>query len=436
MSSQDEVRHPRPAARLPPRPGHGPRLPRATNDDDEGLTAGWNVDGLLVAAAIGFAAAAVFLVSSSAQATPYDYFIRLADAFLHGRIALDQAPSWLNELVPATNGSGWYVVYPPMPAVLLLPFVAVFGTGLAQQIPSALFGGVAVALVYIVLGRFTLTARARALLTLTFGFGTAFWYVAEVGSAWYISQTVAVLFALAALLPALSRRAPFLVGLLLGCATLARLPVGLTAPFYLAMLLGLDWPPRLPADRARALRTIVGFGIGLAIPLACYAAYNLARWGTVVDLGYVRIPDIQADQFYQDGILSLSYIPRNLYAIFLRSWNFVDHPPWLQPSWWGLAVPLTTPLILWLGRARVRDPRVAYAVIGVALALIPIVTHGNVGVTQFGYRFSLDVQPLLWVILATVFERGVSRWATAAAIASIAICAYGVVAINLGFVAY
>ena len=35
-------------------------------------------------------------------------------------------------------------------------------------------------------------------------------------------------------------------------------------------------------------------------------------------------------------------------------------------------------------------------------------THGNVGLTQFGYRFSLDVQPLLFVILATVFERGMS----------------------------
>jgi hypothetical protein len=403
----------------------------------EGLLSAWGADQTLFAAAIGFAAAALFLLSSSSQPTPYDYFIRLADAFLHGRIELTQAPAWLNELVPATNGTtGWYVVYPPMPAILLMPFVAVFGTGLPQQVPSVLFGGAGVALVWLVLGRFALSARARAMLTVVFAFGTVFWYVTEVGSAWYISQTVAVLFAVAALLPALARRAPFLVGLLLGCATLARLPVGLTAPFYLAMLLGLEWPPRLPKDRAGALRTVIAFGLGMAIPMAFYAAYNLARWGTVVDLGYVRIPNIQADQFYQNGILSITYIPRNLYAIFLRSWNYVDSPPWLQPSWWGLAVPLTTPLILWLGRARLRDPRVAYAVIGTGLALIPIVTHGNVGVTQFGYRFSLDVQPLLWVILATVFERGVSRWAAAAAIASVVICTYGVVAINLGFVAY
>jgi hypothetical protein len=64
------------------------------------------------------------------------------------------------------------------------------------------------------------------------------------------------------------------------------------------------------------------------------------------------------------------------------------------------------------------------------------VTHGNVGLTQFGYRFSLDVQPLLFVILATVFERGMGRRAWIASGASVAICAYGIWAIGIGFVEF
>ena len=78
----------------------------------------------------------------------------------------------------------------------------------------------------------------------------------------------------------------------------------------------------------------------------------------------------------------------------------------------------------------------AWAAIATALALIPIVTHGNVGISQFGYRFSLDVQPLLFVILATVFERGMSRLAAAAGVVSIAVCAYAIWAISIGFVSY
>jgi hypothetical protein len=97
---------------------------------------------------------------------------------------------------------------------------------------------------------------------------------------------------------------------------------------------------------------------------------------------------------------------------------------------------LATPLFLWLLRARLRDRLVPWAVLACAITLIPIVTHGNVGFTQFGYRFSLDVQPLLFVILATVFARGMSRLAAAAAVLSIAICTYGVWAIATGFVSF
>jgi hypothetical protein len=76
------------------------------------------------------------------------------------------------------------------------------------------------------------------------------------------------------------------------------------------------------------------------------------------------------------------------------------------------------------------------SVVAIALVAIPIVTHGNVGVTQFGYRFSLDVQVFLFVVLATVFERGMSRLAWLAGVASIVICAYAIWAISIDFVAY
>jgi hypothetical protein len=378
---------------------------------------------------------AIYLFTSSRDRQELDYFVRLADAMLHGRIYLTEAPSWLNELIPK-NGV-WYVAYPPWPAVLLMPFVAVFGVGFDQNIASCLFGGIAVGLAWLVFGRFALSGRIRLGLTVVFGFGTVLWYVAEVGSVWYISHVVAVMFSMAALLVLFQRRWPFLVGLLLGLAAISRLPVGLTAPFFLALILGLGWPPRLPArgERGRAARNGLAFLLGIAIPTIGYVLYNEARWGTIVDQSYVLIPGVLDDPIYaKHGILSIDYIPRHFYAIFLRSFNFVDDPPFLEPSWYGLSLFLTTPLLVWLLRARWRDPRVAWAAIGTAIALIPIVTHGNVGLTQFGYRFSLDVQPLLFVILATVFERGMSRLAWAAALASVMICAYGLWAIGIGFV--
>jgi hypothetical protein len=426
-------------AREAPRSVHQPRLatPGAREDAVPGSALAWirahgEVWSTLVVAVV---VSAIYLYTSSRDRENLDYFVRLADAFLHGRITLLEAPSWLNELIPAGPGE-WYVAYPPLPAVLLVPVVALFGTDIHEQVVSSVMGGAAVGLAWLLFGVFSLSRRARITLTVAFGLGTVLWYVAEVGSVWYFAHVVAVFFMLAALNLTFRGRAPLLVGLFLGFAATSRLPVALSAPLFVAILLRLGWPPRLP-PLERTIRTVAPFVVGLAIPLAIYALYNVVRWGSPFDEGYVRIPGVLDDPIYRDhGILSLWYIPRNLYAIFFRSWNFVDEAPFLQPSWWGLSIFLTTPLFLWLFRARLRDPRVAYSLGGIALVAVPIVTHGNVGITQFGYRFSLDFQPLLFVILATVFERGISRLAIAATIASVLICGYAIWAIGIGFVEF
>lgn len=392
--------------------------------------------GFVLMTALG---AAVFLLTADPEPQALDYFSRLADALLQGRFWLDDAPSWLNELIPAGDGR-WYVPYPPMPAILALPFVAVFGREFPAQTYSALYGGLAVGLVYLVLGRLGLALRVRDRLALAavFAFGTCFWFIAIGGSAWYFAHVAAVLLLAASVLCALTKQPAWIAGLLLGLAALARLPVGLALPFVLAAQLDFPGLAGLRAmDRGALVRTTVVFGLGLAVPAAVYIAFNIVRWGTILDQSYVAIPGVLEDPIYaKHGILSPWYIPRNVFAILFRSWNYVDDAPWLQPSWWGLGIFLTTPLYLWLLKARPRTPMVAWALLATAIVSIPIITHGNVGITQFGYRFSLDFQLLLFVILATVIARGWTRLMAAAAVASIVICAYAVWAISIDFVAF
>ena len=93
---------------------------------------------------IGVIAAAIYVAAGIGLSTDYDYYGRLADAFLHGRWWLTEAPPWLNELLPCGDGR-FCVAYPPLPAILSLPFVSFFPTAVAQ---------VVVMLVFIVLGVF------------------------------------------------------------------------------------------------------------------------------------------------------------------------------------------------------------------------------------------------------------------------------------------
>ena len=55
----------------------------------------------------GLLAAGVYLFTSDRDRQELDYFVRLADAFLHGRLYVTEAPTWLNELIPAGPGR-WY----------------------------------------------------------------------------------------------------------------------------------------------------------------------------------------------------------------------------------------------------------------------------------------------------------------------------------------
>lgn len=386
--------------------------------------------------AFGGLATLVYWYSAGPDGTALNYFVRLADALLHGRFWLTSGESWLNELVPVAGR--FYVVYPPMPAIFLVPLVALFGPDVHQQAASVLAGGVSVGFFWLLARRFAIPSRVAALLTLVFGFGTVLWWASETGTAWVTSHAFAVCFLTAALLLAQLRRAPLLAGLLLGAAMLSRLPVVLAAPYFLAIYgeLGSPWRPRELLRGWEPLKA-VSFALGLGAAVAVYFAYNAARWGTIFDRGYALIPGVLEDPIYaKHGLFALEYLPRHLFAIFLRSWNYVDDPPFFQPSLWGLGLFLTTPLLLWLLRARLSDRRVAWALVATAAILVPIVTHGNVGIAQFGYRFSLDFQPLLFVVLATVFERGISRLAWVAGAASIAICGYAIWAIGIGFSAY
>ena len=159
------------------------------------------------------------------------HFVHLAEAFLRGRLDVerDKAPS-LTELVPS-NGRH-YVVYPPMPAMLLMPLVAVWGTRVRSWAFSITLAALCVGLTYGLLRRTGATRQVSTWATILFGFGTTFWYTSLPGSSWYLALVVGTLFLLLACLEAYGHKRPFLIGLLVGAAALSRLPIVLATPFF------------------------------------------------------------------------------------------------------------------------------------------------------------------------------------------------------------
>ena len=139
----------------------------------------------------------VYYLTGEGGATPYHYFVPLADAFLEGRLYVLDKPRWLNELLEI-NGR-FYVIYPPMPAILLIPQVAISGLKANQTLASVFWASINVTLVYFLMRKLTTNLRIQIWLTLLFGFGTIHWYIASIGKGWFFAHSVSILFLILAI---------------------------------------------------------------------------------------------------------------------------------------------------------------------------------------------------------------------------------------------
>ncbi len=357
-----------------------------------------------------------------------DHFVYLADAFLHGRLGVSGGGTALAEIVPF-NGN-YFVVYPPMPAVLLLPFVALFGTSFDQSLMSIFLASLCVVATCLMLKKTGANASKALWLTALFGFGTCFWFTASVGSSWYIEHVSAVLFLTLAIILALYKKSTFLSGLLLGFAFLSRLPVVLSFPFFLLLIYeqNTTWKPRL--------KQASYFLVGLGTMVGVYALYNLGRWGVFSDLGYSLIPGIQQDPYFQQGIFNIAYIPRHIYAILFQGPILLNNFPYFEPNWMGLGLFFTTPAFIYIFKGP-WNRLSKYAALAVACILPILITHGTVGFTQFGYRFSLDFTPFLMLLAAKGMRENLGWEEKALIILSILVNLWGVVSIiKFNFVSF
>src|SRR5256886_7793340 len=232
-----------------------------------------------IALALAIAGAAAYVIAGLGLLTVYDYDGRLAQALLHGRWWLEEAPPWLNELLPCGDGR-FCVVIPPLPAILAVPFAIFLSPAAAQVVASRIAGGASTGVLYAALRAFG-APRGYALIgAMLSTFGTTLFFSSVDGRAWYAAHAASMLFLALAFAVAARGGNAVAVGALIGISALARLPVAFAAP-----ALALLCARRAGTGYGRALGAVVAGGVPFAI---VYLGYNVLRWGTPLDEGYAR----------------------------------------------------------------------------------------------------------------------------------------------------
>ncbi len=371
----------------------------------------------------GIVAVVAILLASGLKATPYDNFVLLADAFRHGRVWID----WPGPYIDALPYHGkYYVIEAPLPAVLLLPAVFVWGTHVNQTLLAALLGGVATFAGYEIARRLAVPRRTTILLCTFLLFGTDLFWCAMLGDVWFIAHVASVAATLLAIRELLGARRGALVALYAVCAVESRFTMVLVLPIYAALLwFGMGTDDARDVDRSARVRAVAAYALTLVPFAGLWIGYNVARWGVPYDIGYTA-------WYHQDSVgrpegspFRLEYFPQEAYSFFIRFPDVRAAYPYVIPSLAGVALTWTSPALALAAFAR-RPTRLVLACAAATLVCAaPNFVYYVNGFAQFGMRHALDFEPFLFVLMALASRSGMGRGWAALAWYSIAIGAWG-----------
>lgn len=340
----------------------------------------------------------VIYLLTSAGNTPYDYFIRLADAFLNNSYYLTDNPAWLNELIPLKNG-GYGVVYPPAPAIIAMPFVYLYGPEFPQQIIAHLLG----ALLIIITAKIAYLKSKRISMFiwvfLLAGFGNIIWYLSSNGSVWYLGQVAGAFFLMATLYESLTKKRPIVVSVLFAMAVLSRLQLVLAFPI-------ISYLNKDSLTKLKVAKYLMPFGVLMS--LFCF--YNFLRFGSFFETGYSLIPNVLNEPWYYNGIFSTSYITNNLRVMFTSLPIIFNEFPYIRPSWGGLSILITSPAFIYAIFAKLKDKENIYIWLSLLMVAFVNLSHGGTGFTQFGYRYAVDFYPLIFMLVINHLKVTRLKW--------------------------
>jgi hypothetical protein len=370
---------------------------------------------------------AILLHINPAHPSGADHFILQAQAWLHGHLDIGRH---VNDAILV--GGKYYIVFPPLPALLMLPFIVILGS----RFSDIWFTWAFAALNMLLLFRTLEVMRVRRIINrlplenlimaLTFGFGTIALWLCLGGDVWFTSQTISIFGILLTLHSTLSRRWP-LATLGLGMVVLTRTSevlIGIV-PFVVYLHdLGIGrrtqdrWhflPQRWPSV-GELVVMLTPFAVALLILLV----HNKFYFGNPLSTGY-EIHDRQDTMHFKYGILSWHYIWPNFVVDFLR-WpsfyfsaiNDVSPRPDLVIDGIGTSMFFSTPLLaifLFAPQGKTAQTWLRNTLwVTVAILLVSILSFQAAGGAQVGARYVFPLYPLLFLLLAQRAAPLDTRW--------------------------
>ncbi len=367
------------------------------------------ITAVLVLLTLAFAA--VFALGIWREAPLSNSYAALAQSWLDGQL---HSQTCYDDDCALYEGRT-YIIFPPMPAAVALPFVAVFGEDFAGFMPLSILAFIASGMLWWRIFAAETNSRDLSLLLVALVlFATPLAFVALRGDqVWFFAQGIGFLFATAAIHSALVSRNALAAGLFIGAAFLCRQMTILYLPFLYILLLDRD-TPLFRIDLA-AIRRVATLATGPFLAVLVYFAYNYARFGSPLETGYAYIfPPIwdvpgEAGTFLRDrvrelGLFSEQYLPFNAVYMFFAG-PHVEFSGRYMTELSGFDINGASPFLvapaLLLAFLAPWDRRFFWGFLTVVLVMALTLFYHSNGFSQYSaQRYALDWLPVLMVFVA------------------------------------
>lgn len=329
-------------------------------------------------------------------------YLRFAGSLLDGKLTLPAMPSY--EDMIAYKGEH-YLPYPPLPSVILAPFVAIFGyqhvnTVLIVLVMSCLN----LFLVHRILGKLKIDQQYYPWLIIGFFFGTGYWFALFTSHHVYsFAHIISCTFQLLLINELLGKKRWLLAGIFIGCSFLTRQFTFL----YIIVALGFMYHEYRKDKNSVKFIHFFSLIAGAGFFALLYFAYNYARFGNPLDPGYAYIifNGLLRERVEMHGVFSAKYFLFNFYSFFLKGFNIEFTGKGLlsikDVDLWGTSLLAASPFLVASVKAKWDRPLLTTAWATIILIIMGTLFYHNNGFHQVNaMRFALDFLPLLLVITA------------------------------------
>lgn len=360
-------------------------------------------------AVILFAGMIMHMLTEAPETNSYGL---MANAFLHGR--MDVLNCFDSDCV--TFNDKVYVIFPPVPAVVAMPFVAMFGTGFHAfaSIGFACFIAT-LTLWWRIFERLGVEPETIVWLLLALAFGSPLYYVSiRADRVWFFAQSINFLLLTLALFEVLRGGRLLLAGIYVGLAFLSRQMTILLAPFLFVLALRED--EKLISFRAPYIKRAFSFGLPILAAVAVYLIYNQMRFGDPMETGYRYIAKPALDHWslinerlVNHGLFSKDYLLFNSLYLFVQGFHLeFGGPSMLAPvglDQMGTSLLAASPFVLLVAFMPFNRRTIVGGLCAILILGVTLFYHGN-GYSQYNVqRFVLDWAPVLFFLLALSVQK-------------------------------